>query len=276
MDVNRYRHRHWTRSLIGLLAVAALLPCAGEAGEPLTVAVASNFLRPAAEISAEFTRQSGVPVRLSSGSTGKLYAQIVNGAPFDVFLAADTDRPRRLIEDGLAREDSFTVYARGTAVLWSADPMLKGSDCWRALRRDTRSKFAIANPATAPYGMLASRLLQDAGLWTSLADRTVYGESISQAFQFVATGNARFGIVAASLLQEHESATVGCQAPLSAVSGGERSRLTVAQAAVALNRTRRAPQTERFMRFLAEAEARSILQRFGYVSVADIPIESIP
>src|SRR5210317_1688354 len=117
------------------------------AAETITIAVASNFSRPAAALAAEFTGTTGVPVRISAGSTGKLYGQIVNGAPFDVFLAADTARPALLEESGRVLPGSRVTYAIGTLLLWSRDPSI--SDCRRALQELGDHKLAIANPDTA-------------------------------------------------------------------------------------------------------------------------------
>ena len=121
----------------------------------------------------------------SGGSTGKLYAQIVNGAPYDVFLAADLERPRQLEADSLALKNSFFVYAKGFLVLWSSDATFSGKDCLQAFERGRFRKLAIANPTTAPYGAAAKRYLERNAHWVDVADRVVYGESVSQAFQFV-------------------------------------------------------------------------------------------
>lgn len=121
------------------------------AADTITVAVASNFSRPAAELAARFAGETGVVVRISNGSTGKLYAQIVNGAPFDVFLAADTERPKLLEESGHAVAESRFTYAQGALVLWSRD----AKDCLAALADEGSGRVALANPRTAPYGKAA-------------------------------------------------------------------------------------------------------------------------
>ena len=165
-------------------------------GEDVFVAVASNFSIAMQEIGPEFEAATGARLRVSTASTGKLYAQIVNGAPFDVLLAADRDRPQRLEASGAVVEGSRFTYAEGQLVLWSRQE----SDCRGALNGFDRGRLAIANPATAPYGLAAQQFLEREGLWDALKPKLVQGESVIQALQFAATGNARLGFVAASLL----------------------------------------------------------------------------
>jgi hypothetical protein len=153
------------------------------ADETVTVAVASNFSRTAAELSAKFAGETGIAIRISNGSTGKLYAQILNGAPFDIFLAADAERPALLEESGLAVSGSRFTYAEGALVLWSRG----APDCLAALRDDTGGHVALANPVTAPYGKAALEFLIHEGYREMVSDRIVYGENIAQTLQFVAT-----------------------------------------------------------------------------------------
>lgn len=185
------------------LAVAGWLPLAlaiasvpaASAGE-VHVAVSTNFAKTARALAGAFSDETGHRVLASAGSTGKLYAQIVHGAPFEVFLSADAERPRRLEAEGRAVAGTRFVYALGRLVLWSPDPArITGAD---ALEGDDFRYLAIANPDLAPYGAAARELLEQLGLWDRLQRRLVRGEDIGQAFQFVATGNAELGFVSLS------------------------------------------------------------------------------
>ncbi len=180
------------------------------AGEVL-IAVAADATGAVREINAAFEKaHPGAKLQLASGSSGNLFAQIDNGAPFDVFLSADTNYPRELAKAGFAVEASIHAYARGRIVLWTTRPGLdvaKGL----ALLRDSQSfkKVAIANPSHAPYGRAAKSALEHEKLWDELAPRLVLGENVSQAAQFVQTGNADAGIVALSQMKEVAAAKAG-------------------------------------------------------------------
>jgi molybdate transport system substrate-binding protein len=175
-----------------------LLPVLAGAAE-LRIAVASNFHPTLAEIADRFQAESGHRLLLSVGSTGKHYAQIRNGAPFDLFFAADRERPRRLEQAGLTVPGTRFTYALGRLVLWSPRPGLV-EDGGAVLEGDAYRHLAIANPRLAPYGEAARELLLARGLWSGLRKRLVRGESIGQAFQFVRSGNAELGLVAYSQL----------------------------------------------------------------------------
>jgi molybdate transport system substrate-binding protein len=162
----------------------------------LRVAVASNFAMTLRDVAAPFEERSGHDVVLIAGSTGKLYAQIVHGAPFDVFFAADAARPRQLEKDSRIVAGSRFVYARGTLVLWSADSTL--IDGTPDVLRTDFDRLAIANPDLAPYGRAGLEVLDALGLRDRVAARLVQGENVAQTFQFVSTGNAALGFVAAS------------------------------------------------------------------------------
>ncbi len=163
--------------------------------ETVTVAVAANFTAVAEELAERFEAESGHEVVLSFGSTGQLFAQISQGAPFGVFLAADTERPERAIADGFAVEGTFFVYAEGRLALYGLGRDL--SDGRAALAGDFQ-KLGIADPAAAPYGKAAIETLGALGLFETVEPRLVQGESISQALQFVESGNAELGFVAMS------------------------------------------------------------------------------
>lgn len=163
----------------------------------VNAAVAANFTAPMKLIAAEFERDTGHQVKLSFGATGQFYAQIKNGAPFDVLLAADAKTPAKLEEEGLAVSDTRFTYATGKLVLWSKNPSLI-DDSPQVLRSQQFDKIAVANPKLAPYGAAAAQVIERLGLAQTLAPKLVEGSSIGQAFQFVSSGNAQLGFVALS------------------------------------------------------------------------------
>lgn len=228
------------------------------AGE-VTVAVASNFLNPFKQLIPVFQKQSGHTVRTVSGSTGKLYAQILHGAPFEVFLAADSERPRLLEKSGQAVAGTRFAYAQGKIVLWSADPQritAKGKD---VLHHRNFKHLALANPKTAPYGKAAHTTLLRLNLWQSLSSAIVQGENISQTFQFVATGNAEVGFVALSQVLD----------PLLKIQGSrwivpEHLYDAIDQDAVLLTRGQSQPAARALLQFLKSEPARKIIQSYGY------------
>lgn len=242
-----------------LLAVLLLLlPGFGVAAEQLTIAVASNFQSTARQLAAEFTKLSGVPVRISVGSTGKLYSQIVNGAPFDIFLAADVDRPALLEDSGRAVPGSRFTYAIGTLLLWSRDPSI--NDCVSALRELGSGKLAIANPETAPYGRAAREYLRAEGLWEIVEPSLVIGENISQALQFAANGGARLGLVASAQARGHGVPMPSCSWPVPT-----DSHAPILQQAVIVRGANDARLASRFLEFLRGEQARSIIAASGYL-----------
>ncbi len=242
-----------------LLLVAALLPICVQADDIVRLAVASNFIQTASELSERFSETTAIDVRISSGSTGKLYAQIVNGAPFDVFLAADIERPRLLEERGFAVPGSRATYATGTLVLWSGDRALVGRDCREALQSGDYRHIAIANPATAPYGAAAIAFLEEAGLWEAARERAVYGENIAQTLQFVATGNATLGFVAEPQLRHRGLPPTSCKWPVPQAAGSSLDQQLVLLSTAAGNTAARD-----FVEFLASDQARTIIARSGY------------
>lgn len=242
-----------------LLFALGLFESAG-ADDPLSIAVASNFHSTAKEIAEAFTVEAGVSVILSSGSTGKLYAQIINGAPYDLFLAADMERPRLLAESGEGIEASLHLYVSGKLVLMSADPDIKGGNCSSALRSGSYRKLAIANPATAPYGAAAKAYLQAAGLWGDAESRIIMGENISQTFQFVATRNATLGIVSASQLAiAHSLINPSCHSAIDVPKDH-----AIQQGGIILHRTKMPVEARLFMSFLRSDIATELMIAQGY------------
>jgi molybdate transport system substrate-binding protein len=181
--------------LIALLGAGAMPALPAE----LHVAVAANFSGPLQRLAPMFEKASGNKLIISAGSSGQLYTQIKQGAPFDVFLSADTDKPRQLENEGLAVPDSRFTYAVGSLVLWSAKPGLVDKD-GKVLKAPKYHFLGVANPQTAPYGTAAQQVLTRLGLWERLnhEHRIVIGENITQTWQFAATGSADMAFVALS------------------------------------------------------------------------------
>lgn len=226
-----------------LLLLLTALP-ARAAG--VLVAVASNFAEPAGEIAAGFEAATGHRVILSAGATGALYARIVNGAPYDVLLAADAERPARLEAEGRAVPGSRFTYAVGRLVLWSPDPE-RIADGPAAIAAMT-GRLAIAHPDLAPYGAAAAEMLAALGLDPPL----VRGENVGQAYALVATGNAELGLVAAAQLRHGEGSRWLVPADLHA---------PIRQDAVLL---RDGPAARAFLDWLRGPEAAAVIAAWGY------------
>jgi len=178
---------------------AAAAPATAPNGGEVDVAVAANFSKPLQTLAPLFEGASGLRLVISAGSSGQLATQITQGAPFDVFLSADVDKPKRLEEAGLAVAGSRFTYAVGTLVLWSPEPGVVDARGER-LRTGGYRNLSIADPRNAPYGAAAEQVLTHLGLWEPLnrERRIVVGENITQAWQFIASGNAEAGFVALS------------------------------------------------------------------------------
>lgn len=184
-----------------LLTVFALLLSIRASADVAHVAVAANFAEPIKAIATVLERTTGHKLTVTLGATGKLYTQILNGAPFDVLLAANADTPAALEKAGLAQQGSHFTYATGKLVLWSADARLIDNQ-GDVLKSGKFRKLAYAAPKIAPYGAAAVQVIEKLGLTTALAPRLVQGESIGQTFNFVHTGNAELGFVAMSQVLE--------------------------------------------------------------------------
>jgi molybdate transport system substrate-binding protein len=180
-----------------LCAALMLLGCCTAMAGEVSVAVAANFTAPMQKIAAAFEQDTGHKAVLAFGSTGRFYAQVKSGAPFDVLLAADEDTPAKLEQEGLAVKGSRMTYAVGKLVLWSKQPGLV-DDRGEVLKSGKFDKIALADPKLAPYGAAAVATLDKLGLLETLKPKFVQGESIGQAFQFVSTENASLGFVALS------------------------------------------------------------------------------
>jgi molybdate transport system substrate-binding protein len=240
------------RAFLLLLILAAAPAQADQAA----LAVAANFAGPAKEIAAQFERETGHRLLLSTGSTGKFYAQIANGAPFDVLLSADTETPRRLEREGLAVADTSFPYALGKLVLWSPRAGVVDKD-GEVLRKGAFARIAIANPKLAPYGAAARQAMQRLGVWDSLQGKLVQGENIAQTLQFVASGNAELGFVALSQLAEGVPAGSSWLVPASLHE-------PLRQDAVLLAHGARNPAARAFLDFLRGTLARETIRKYGY------------
>ena len=241
--------------LAPLLLILIAVPVAK--ADSLTLAVASNFREPAEAIASKFTAATGHDVRISSASTGKLYAQIVNGAPFDVLLAADSERPRLLEEAGFAAEGSRITYAIGGLVLWSRDPANAGADCQALLDNLGDNRLSIANPLTAPYGIAAKQFLVNTGRWQRVASQLVYGENIAQALHFVASGNASLGLIAASQAIDERLPEATCRWEVPSTS-----HEPIEQQAIVVNASNAAAIA--FAEFLVSPAGQAIVIEAGY------------
>lgn len=248
-----------TRALCVLLGIIAVSSMARAA--ELRVAVASNFAATLSLLAESFEARTGHTMRASVGSTGKLYAQIVNGAPFDVLLAADAHRPTLLEQSGNAVAGTRFTYARGRLVLWSNDPGLGADDCLAALE-EQKGKVAIANPNVAPYGAAAQATLRELDLWDVVKQRLVTGENVAQVLHFVSSGNARLGFVAEAQLAN----TPIVERCLWRVPQSYHE--PIAQQAVLLRRASETSAARDFLAFLRGAEAQHIVSQTGYDSAA--------
>lgn len=254
--MKRFKNMHW----LSKTALAILLQVAVFGGEAAaaraTVAVAGNFVIPARALSERFQAVTAHEIRLINGSTGGLFAQIVHGAPVDVFLAADRERPQALIDRGLGVAGSKFTYAVGRLVLWGRKFRIRHGDGAAALRAGGIGRLAVANPKLAPYGVAAQTVLRRLGVLESFADRLVYGQNIAQTFQFVATGNAPLGLVALSQMKQRKGGRFW--------TVPARLHDPIRQDALLLRRGGGNPAAIAFLAFLRGDAARPILKSFGY------------
>ena len=240
-----------------LLFLIGLTGIASSDAESVAVAVAANFYAPMDALVQDFETRTDHDVMLISGSTGGLYAQIVNGAPYDVFIAADARRPALLATSGLGVVKSQITVALGQLVLWTADrDLIDGRDL--SLLRDSGIRFlAIANPDLAPYGEAARQALVAMNLWERWASRLVYGENVAQAYAMVATGNAEFGLIARSQISGEVGQSGYLLVPQTLYE-------PIRQDAILLERGAGNTAAITLLEFLSTAEARTVIRNFGY------------
>jgi len=246
-----------SRLIPGLFAVilVSLCPVFSHATEGLKAAVAANFMIPFKEIAAAFEAETKIPVEATYASTGSLYGQIINGAPYDVFLSADEKTPRLLFEKGETGEPF--LYATGRVVLWGDGKEICGAKDWKeALRRPGVRKIAIANPVTAPYGAAAEAALKKSGLWAETKGRLVTAQTVAQSFQYAVTGGTDGSFCALSSALS-ETGAKGCHYVIEEAP-------PIRQAACLLKRTARKNEASLFLLFLDSPGALEIKKRYGY------------
>lgn len=244
-----------TLSAAGALLLVLPVPAA-----EVAVATAANFTAAINRLAPDFERRSGHKVVASFGATGTLYAQIKNGAPFDILLAADAAHPLRMETEGLTVPGSRFTYATGRLALWSAKPGVVDKDA-QILRRGEFAHLAIANPKTAPYGAAAVQVLQHLGVEARVRPRIVQGENITQTFQFVSTGNALLGFVAWAQVRALPAAQAGSYWLVPA-----ELHDPLHQDAVLLKRAAGLAAARAFLDYLRSPPARSIITELGYTT----------
>ena len=242
-----------------LLALTAALAFTTLArADVVQVAVAANFTAPARALAEVFARTTGHEARLSFGATGAFYTQIKNGAPFDVLLAADDERPARLEKEGDTVAGSRFTYATGQLVLWSAKPGLV-DDEGAVLKHGQFGKIAIANPKNAPYGAAAVEAMNKLGLAAALQPKLVTGESIGQTYNFIATGNAELGFVALAQVLEGGKLKSGSMWVVPA-----QYHAPIIQDAVILKRAANNPAAKAWMELLKTPQSKALIRSYGY------------
>ena len=250
----------WFRVLPLIVSVFLVLQEARAQRSEIRIAAAADLKFAMDEISKQFEKQTGTKVTVTYGSSGNFFSQMQNGAPFDLFFSADIDYPRRLQAAGLAERGTLHDYAVGRIVIWTP-PNAKvdvTSQEWKALLDARVEKIAIANPEHAPYGRAAVAALQKAGIYEQVKPKLVYGENISQAAQFVQSGNAQAGIVALSL------------AVSPAMRDGKRWEIpaemypALEQGAIVLKDAKNKDAARAFLEFVKSAAGRATLGKYGF------------
>ncbi len=250
------------RSLAAALALVLpslpVVTAPARAAETL-VAVAANFAEVIEELTPIFERETGHRLLATTGSTGKLYAQITAGAPFQILLSADAKTPERLEAEGAGVTGTRFTYAIGRLTLWSSDPAAIPGDGKAALTASGVRHIAIANPDLAPYGVAAREALQGLGLWESLQGRIVMGQNIGQTHSMVATGNAQVGFVALAAVLSPRAPAAGSRWDVP-----QELFAPIRQDAVLLKAGADSEAARAFLEFLKSGPAREIIERFGY------------
>ena len=252
-------HRRQSRLARRLLTlIAALSPWLAAQAEQVHVAVAANFTAPAKVLASIFEKTTGHQARLSFGATGAFYTQIKNGAPFDILLAADDERPIRLEKEGDTVPGSRFTYAIGQLVLWSAKPGLVDGE-GAVLKGGNFNKIAIANPKLAPYGAAAVETMDKLGLAAALTPKLVTGESIGQTYNFIATGNAELGFVALAQVLDGGKLKSGSMWVVPA-----QYHAPIIQDAVILKRAANNPAAKAWMELLKTPQSKALIRSYGY------------
>jgi molybdate transport system substrate-binding protein len=237
------------------LSVIVVVASAAIKADECIVAVANNFSGPMQQLSQDFAAHSEHTVAVSTGSTGQLYAQISNGAPFDLFFSADTEHPKMLVDHGLGF-DSYT-YAQGSVVLWSESP---GLELKSLLESGQFDHIALADPKLAPYGLAAQQTLEKLNLFAALKNKFVLGKGLNPTYQYVVSGNALLGFVAKSQVYKENAYKVGSywEVPRNLYD-------PIKQDAVVLDSGRENQAAQAFLRYLASGRAQQIIHSYGYL-----------
>ena len=245
------------KSFVSWLLAGLLMATVAARAEEIPVAVAANFTAPFNKIAAEFEKETGHKLVASFGSTGKFYAQIRNGAPFEVLLAADDETPARLVKEGAGVSGSPFSYAIGKLVLWSAKPGLV-DDKGAVLKAGTFERIALAEPKLAPYGAAGVEAMKKLGVYDAVAPKVVTGEPIAQVYQFVASGNAQLGFVALSqVLKDGKIEGSAWIVPADLYT-------TIRQDAVLLNGGKDKAGPVALLKYLQGAKAQAVIKSYGY------------
>jgi molybdate transport system substrate-binding protein len=243
------------RFVVPFILIVLMSSSSAFADEKISVAVAANFISAFKELAADFEAKTKIKVEGTFSSTGNLYSQITNGAPYDLFLSADEDRPAKLNKEGAA--DTPFIYAKGQAVLWSVNNDFCRAATWQdALKKEQVKKIAIANTQTAPYGAAAKKALEKVGMWHSLQAKLVNAQDIAQSFQYASTSAVDAGFCAMSAMVSPEGKK-GCFYVL----GEARD---IIQSACLLKRTTNRAAVEKFVEFLNSPAAKEIKVKYGY------------
>ncbi|BCK87065.1 molybdate-binding protein ModA [Sideroxyarcus emersonii] len=240
-----------------LLLLCGLMSTPAMAGE-ISVAVASNFAAPMERLVPLFQKESGHTVKVSLGASSKLYAQIRGGAAFDVFLSADEEFPKRLLQEGSAVGGSRFVYATGRLVLWSAQPNLV-DDNGAVLNKGNFSALAIANPLSSPYGVAAKETLTKLIMWNSIQDKLTRGDTVAQTYQLAATEKADLAFIALSQVMRDGKVTQGSWWIVP-----PELHKPIRQSAVLLSLAKDPVAAKAFLAFLQSEKARAVMRGFGY------------
>ena len=241
-----------------LTLTAALALSAAAQAEVVQIAVAANFTAPARALAEIFARTTGHEAKLSFGATGAFYTQIKNGAPFDILLAADDERPIRLEKEGDTGPGSRFTYAIGQLVLWSAKPGFVDGE-GAVLKGGNFNKIAIANPKLAPYGAAAVETMDKLGLAAALTPKLVTGESIGQTYNFIATGNAELGFVALAQVLDGGKLKSGSMWVVPA-----KYHAPIIQDAVILKRAAANPAAKAWMALMRSPNTQDFIRSYGY------------
>ncbi|MFY9960623.1 MULTISPECIES: molybdate ABC transporter substrate-binding protein [unclassified Pseudomonas] len=241
-----------------LAALATFMTFNSAWADEVQVAVAANFTAPIQAIAKDFEKDTGHTLVAAYGATGQFYAQIKNGAPFEVFLAADDSTPAKLENEGASVKGSRFTYATGTLALWSATPGYV-DDKGEVLKKNPFKHLAIANPKAAPYGLAATQVLDKLQLTDAIKGKIVEGQSITQAFQFVSTGNAELGFVALSQIYKDGKVTEG-----SAWIVPANLHEPIKQDAVILNKGKDSAAAKALVEYLKGPKAAAVIKSYGY------------